>query len=45
MFLINGKYCSRYTRHPQVNPDIYIDGPDQFKIRKKINNLQLITKL
>ena len=42
MFLINGKYCSRYTRHPQVNPDfIYIDGPDQFKIRKKINNFTI----
>ena len=38
----NGKYCSKYINHPNINPDfIYIDGPDQFNIKGKINNFTI----
>lgn len=38
----NGRICSYFRKHPTVNPDfIYIDGPDQFKIKGKINNLTI----
>lgn len=31
----NGKYCTEYKNHPIINPDfIYIDGPDQWNIKK-----------
>ena len=31
---------SEFINHPQINPDfIYLDGPDQFKISGRINNL------
>jgi len=37
-----GKYVSYYKNHPRVNPDlIYLDGPDQYKIKNKINNFTI----
>ena len=37
-----GRYCTVYKKLPKVNPDfIYLDGPDQFKIKGKINNFNL----
>ncbi len=36
------KICSYFINHPRVNPDfIYVDGPDQFNIKGKINNLTI----
>lgn len=35
----NGQYATEYKMLPLINPDfIYLDGPDQFKIKKRINN-------
>ena len=35
----NNKYVTLFKKFPLVNPDfIYLDGPDQFKVKKKINN-------
>lgn len=40
MTTYNGKIASHYTKHPNINPDfIYLDGPDQFKIKGKVNNI------
>ena len=34
-----GNYATEYKKLPLCNPDfIYLDGPDQFKIKNKINN-------
>lgn len=34
-----GRYCTVYKNFPRVNPDfIYLDGPDLFKVKGKINN-------
>ena len=34
-----GNYATEYKKLPSCNPDfIYLDGPDQFKIKNKINN-------
>ena len=42
MTSFNGSLCSQYTNHPTLNPDfIYLDGPDQFNIKKKINGITL----
>ncbi len=42
MTKFNRKICSHFTNHPRVNPDfIYVDGPDQFNIKGKINNLTI----
>jgi hypothetical protein len=42
MTKFNGRYCSEYKNHPEINPDfIYVDGPDQFQIKKKINNFSI----
>ena len=39
MTLYNRRYATQYKKLPLCNPDfIYVDGPDQFKILKKINN-------
>ena len=39
---LNGRYCTIYDKFPKVNPDfIYLDGPDQFKIKGKLNNYDL----
>jgi len=42
MSLYKKKICSNFTNHPRIIPDfIYVDGPDQFKIKGKINNLTI----
>ena len=34
-----GSFATEYKRLPLCNPDfIYLDGPDQFKVKNKINN-------
>ena len=34
-----GNYATEYKKLPLCNPDfIYLDGPDQFKVKNKINN-------
>ncbi len=39
MTTFNNRYCTEYTNHPQVIPDlIYIDGPSPFSIKNKIEN-------
>ena len=36
------RYCSEYLNHPNLNPDfIYLDGPDQFKIKGKSDNFTI----
>ena len=45
MDVFNGKYCSAYINHPIINPDfIYVDGPDQFEVKEKINNFTINSK-
>ena len=42
--LINycGKFATEYKNLPSCNPDfIYLDGPDQYKIKNKINNFSV----
>tara|TARA_B100000161_G_scaffold260692_1_gene228012 strand:- start:126 stop:965 length:840 start_codon:yes stop_codon:yes gene_type:complete len=37
--IYQGKYCIEYSNFPICNPDfIYIDGPDIFNIKGKVNN-------
>mgnify|MGYP006108053117 CR=1 FL=1 len=37
-----GRICTSYKNFPKVNPDfIYLDGPDQFKTKGKINNFDI----
>ena len=39
MTKFNNRYCTEYTNHPQIIPDlIYIDGPSPFSIKNKIEN-------
>ena len=40
MTLLNNKICTQYKKVPLCNPDfIYLDGPDQFKVKKDINGI------
>lgn len=40
MTTFNGRICTQYKKMPLINPDlIYLDGPDQFNIKNKINNI------
>ena len=40
MTTFNGRISTEYIKHPKVNPDfIFLDGPDQFKVKSHINNL------
>jgi hypothetical protein len=40
MTLFNNKISTQYKKLPLCNPDfIYIDGPDQFKVKKNINGI------
>ena len=42
MSTFNGIICNEYINLPAVNPDfIYLDGPDQFNILKKKNNISI----
>ena len=46
MDMYNEKYCSKYINHPNISPDfIYIDGPDQFNVKGKINNFTINDKV
>jgi len=37
MTLFNNKICTQYKKLPLCNPDfVYLDGPDQFKVKKEI---------
>jgi len=39
MTIYNGNYATEYKKVPLCNPDfIYLDGPDQFKIKNRVNN-------
>ena len=39
MILFQDRYATRYKNHPVVNPDfIFLDGPDQWSVKNKINN-------
>ncbi len=40
MTTFEGKICTQYKKLPLCNPDfIYLDGPDQFNVKKDINNI------
>ena len=40
MTLFNGRICTQYKKLPLCNPDfIYLDGPDQFNVKKNINGI------
>ena len=40
MILFNNKICTEYKKLPLCNPDfIYLDGPDQFNVKKDINGI------
>lgn len=40
MSLYNNKICTEYKKLPLCNPDfIYLDGPDQFNVKKNINGI------
>jgi len=40
MTLFQNKIATQYKKLPMCNPDfIYIDGPDQFKVKKEINGI------
>ena len=40
MTLLNNKICTQYKKLPLCNPDfIYLDGPEQFAVKKNINGV------
>ncbi len=40
MTIFENKICTQYRKLPSCNPDfIYLDGPDQFKVKKDINGI------
>ncbi len=40
MSTFNEKICTNYKKLPLINPDlIYLDGPDQFNVKNKINGI------
>ncbi len=40
MTLFNDKICTQYKKMPLCNPDfIYLDGPDQFKVKKNVHGI------
>ncbi len=40
MTTFNNRICTQYKKLPLCNPDfIYLDGPDQFKIKKNVNGI------
>lgn len=40
MTTFNGRICTQYRKLPLCNPDfIYLDGPEQFKVKKDINGI------
>lgn len=45
MSQFENRICTEYSKIPVCNPDfIYLDGPDQFNIIKKINNFSTANK-
>ena len=42
MTVFNNQISTQYKKLPICNPDfIYLDGPDQFKIKKNVNGINL----
>mgnify|MGYP001221065080 FL=1 len=42
MTTFNDRICTEYLKLPLINPDlIYLDGPDQFKVKKNINGINI----
>ena len=42
MDTFNGRICTSFEKLPNINPDfIYLDGPDQFNIKGKINSINI----
>ena len=42
MSLFNNRICNSYKKLPNINPDfIYLDGPDQFHVKKNIKGLNI----
>ena len=42
MTLFNNRICTQYNKLPLCNPDfIYLDGPNQFNVKKDINGISL----
>ena len=42
MTTFNGRICTEYKKLPLCNPDfIYLDGPDQFNIKKNVNGINI----
>ena len=42
MTTFKNRICTQYKKLPLCNPDfIYLDGPDQFKVKKDINGISL----
>ena len=40
MTKFNGRVCTQYKKLPLINPDlIYLDGPDQFNVKKNVNGI------
>ena len=40
MTLLNNRICTQYKKLPLCNPDfIYLDGPDQFNVKRDINGI------
>lgn len=40
MTLFNNRICNEYKKLPLCNPDfVYLDGPNQFKIKKEVNGI------
>jgi len=45
MIIFRGFFATEYNKLPQCNPDfIYIDGPDQFKVRNKKSGITVAHK-
>ena len=45
MTTFNNRICTQYKKLPLCNPDfVYLDGPDQFKIKKHVNGISTVHK-
>ena len=45
MTTFKDQFATQYKKLPLCNPDfIYLDGPDQFNIKKRINNFTTVHK-
>ena len=42
MSIFENRICNIYKKLPLVNPDfIYLDGPDQFKVKNNVNGINI----